>query len=89
MHKWEEEREKREKENFKKKRLRKKEELDKRLKEIHGMRKCPNCGKEVLNCALRCKYCKYSFKKYSNSNNKEKSNSNNKEKSFIERLFGL
>jgi len=90
IRKWEEEeerRKKKEKETREKKRLRKeeerkrKEELDKRLKEIHRTRKCPNCGKEILNCALRCKYCKYSFKKYSNSNNKEKS--------FIERIFGL
>ena len=66
---------------LRKEELKKEEELDKELIEIYGTRKCPNCGKEILNCALRCKYCKYSFKKDNNSNNNEKS--------FIRRIFGL
>lgn len=44
-----------------------------KLRKKFGIKRCPNCGKEILKNALRCKYCKYSFKKYSNSNNKEKS----------------
>lgn len=57
---------------------------------------CSKCGKKILKNALRCKYCGYSFGKYSynkdnNSNtNFNYSNSNNtmmNKKSFIERLI--
>ena len=35
---------------------------EQKLKETHGTKICPHCGKEILKNAIRCKYCKCTFK---------------------------
>lgn len=47
--------------------LRNKEKIDKEkhdqfMVEKYGTKICPNCGKEILSNAIRCKYCKSTFK---------------------------
>ena len=55
------------------KREQKQKELEIKRKEKIGTMFCPNCGKEILKNAIRCKYCHYSFKKYSNKKSSKKS----------------
>lgn len=42
--------------------------------------KCPNCGKEISDKAIRCVHCGYVLKKESNSPKREESNKNGHEK---------